>query len=415
MGGGYFGRASHGQLASLGESLNSFGRRTRELVPGAERTRLCVKRGDRHLAGLSVAASTVRRSVAACPHSPTLTLPMPRDGRDYPQLRFMGSKYRLLPWIESVLAELEFETALDAFSGSGCVSYLMKTRGKRVHANDFLAFARDLAAATVANSTETLTEEDVALLTDKSTEHETFIEDTFRGIFFTDDENRFLDRLSCNLHRLTPQKAALARAAAYRSCLKRQPRGVFTVGGNRYDDGRRDLRTPLQRHFLESVDIFNGLVFDNGHENEATCGDVFELDGTTADLVYLDPPYVPRADDNCYIKRYHFLEGLATYWRGVELHPTSRVRKLRKRFTPFSYRRTAEDAFDRLFAQFARSTIVLSYSSNGFPDLERLVELMSRHKRDIVVHERDHRYHFGTHGRVSVERAVVTEYLIVGA
>ena len=48
----------------------------------------------------------------------------------YPQLRFMGSKFRLLPWINDVLSDLRFETALDAFSGSGCVSYLLKTMGK---------------------------------------------------------------------------------------------------------------------------------------------------------------------------------------------------------------------------------------------------------------------------------------------
>ena len=48
----------------------------------------------------------------------------------YPQLRFMGSKYRLLPWISDVLDHLNFDTARDAFSGSGCVSYLLKALGK---------------------------------------------------------------------------------------------------------------------------------------------------------------------------------------------------------------------------------------------------------------------------------------------
>jgi adenine-specific DNA-methyltransferase len=333
--------------------------------------------------------------------------------RDYPRLRFMGSKHRLLPWIESVLAGLEFETALDAFSGSGCVSYLLKTMGKRVQANDFLAFARDLAAATTANSRATLSSDDMAtLLADGP--RDSFVEETFRGIFFTDAENRFLDRVSANLRHLDPARAALARSALYRSCLKRQPRGVFTVAGARYDDGRRDLRTPLQEHFRESVQVFNRLVFDNGQEHVATCADVFALDGPAPDLVYLDPPYVPRADDNCYVKRYHFLEGLATYWRGAEFHPGSRVRKLRKRYTPFGHRRTAEAAFDALFARFAASTIVLSYSSNGYPDLERLVELLGRHRPDVAVHERAHRYSFGTHGRVAASRASVTEYLIVG-
>jgi DNA adenine methylase/adenine-specific DNA-methyltransferase len=327
----------------------------------------------------------------------------------------MGSKHRLLPWIETVLAELPFETALDAFSGSGCVSYLMKTMGKSVHANDFLAFPRDLTEAVVVNSGETIDEADVSVLTDADVAHPRFIEETFRGIFFTDRENAFLDVLSANLHRVTPAKAAVARSAAYRSCLKRQPRGVFTVSGERYDDGRRDLRLPLEEHFAESLDIFNGLVFDNGTLHATTRSDVFDLGSIDVDLAYLDPPYVPRADDNCYIKRYHFLEGLATYWKDAEFHPTSRVKKLRKRFTPFSYRRTADEAFDRMFQMFAGSIIVLSYSSNGYPDLIRLVEILRRHKRDVTVHERAHRYHFGTHDRVSVARSAVTEYLIVGA
>ena len=336
------------------------------------------------------------------------------DFRRYPQLRFMGSKYRLLPWIQAVLQELEFETALDAFSGSGCVSYLLKTMGKQVHANDFLAFPCDFTRGAIVNSTELLDEEDVSLLTDRAAPSEGFIEETFRGIFFTDEENAFLDRLFCNLDRVTPPKAALAKSAAYRSCLKRQPRGVFTVAGNRYDDGRRDLRTSMEQHFRESVEVFNQLVFDNGQRHSVTCGDVFGREFERPDLVYLDPPYVPRADDNCYIKRYHFLEGLATYWHEADFHPTSRVKKLRKRFTPFSYRKEADAAFDQLFAKFADSTLVLSYSSSGFPDVERLVELMTRHKKSVTVHRHAHRYHFGTHRQVAPERALVTEYLIVG-
>jgi adenine-specific DNA-methyltransferase len=34
-----------------------------------------------------------------------------------PQLRFMGSKYRLLPWIYEILAGLEFDSALGRILG----------------------------------------------------------------------------------------------------------------------------------------------------------------------------------------------------------------------------------------------------------------------------------------------------------
>ena len=50
----------------------------------------------------------------------------------YPQLRFMGSKFRLLPWIHKVLCDVDFTTAFDAFSGSGCVAYLFKYSGPRI-------------------------------------------------------------------------------------------------------------------------------------------------------------------------------------------------------------------------------------------------------------------------------------------
>jgi DNA adenine methylase/adenine-specific DNA-methyltransferase len=48
----------------------------------------------------------------------------------YPQLRFMGSKHRLLPWIHQTLHNLDFDTALDGFSGSGCVGYLLASEEK---------------------------------------------------------------------------------------------------------------------------------------------------------------------------------------------------------------------------------------------------------------------------------------------
>jgi len=346
--------------------------------------------------------------------------PAPSDLPDlaarYPELRYMGSKKRLLPWIHQVLDKLDFESAADPFSGTGCVSYLMKAMGRRVYASDFLNFTSVVARATVENANVHLDGRAIRRLLDPTPSAHDFIERTFDGVFYTHEDRQFLDRVSGNIRHLeSPYEQALAFSALFRSCLKRQPRGVFTVSGDlsRYDDGRRDLRLSIEEHFLEQIEVFNAAVFDNGRKNHAQRSDVFELPNRSVDLVYLDPPYVPRADDNCYIKRYHFLEGLSCYWQGLPIDTTTKVKKIAKRHTPFSYRRTAVDAFDRMFSRFAKSTIVLSYSSNGFPDLEQLVSLMRAHKRKVSVFERPHRYHFGTHS--GVERASVTEYLIVGS
>lgn len=349
--------------------------------------------------------------------APRFPRTFPERAKRYPRLRYMGSKNKLLPWIWETLAELEFDSALDLFSGTASVAYLFKAMGKRVVTNDFLKFTHDLATATVANNSVTLSDEQVAQLCRPRRGRRAFIEKTFEDIFFTKDDLRFLDIVWANLGELhDPRLRAVALASLTRACLKRQPRGVFTVTGMNYDDGRRDLHLPLSEHFVESVAVFNGLVFDNGQENAAFRGDAFSVPPLGVDLVYMDPPYVPRADDNCYIKRYHFLEGLASYWTdaGTEIVETSRVKKIPKRFTPFSYRATANDAFERIFRKFADSTIVLSYSSNGYPDLETLLALMRRSKRHVDVVRREHRYHFGTHRGVAKERKLVDEYLIIG-
>jgi DNA adenine methylase/adenine-specific DNA-methyltransferase len=340
---------------------------------------------------------------------------LPDHAARYPELRYMGSKKRLLPWIHEVLTGLDFETALDPFSGTGCVAYMMKAMGRRVIASDFLNFSTTIARATVENNHQHLDGKAIKRLVDHTSTVHKFIEKTFAGVFYTRDDLRFLDRVSGNIQQLeSPYEQALAFASLFRSCLKRQPRGVFTVSGDlsHYDDGRRDLRLSLEEHFLEQIEVFNAAVFDNGRKNQVMRSDVFDLPRRKVDLVYLDPPYVPRADDNCYIKRYHFLEGLSCYWQGLPIDTSTNVKKIAKRYTPFSYRRTAVEAFDQIFARFSKSAIVLSYSSNGYPDLDQLEALMRGHKGSVRVFEKPHRYHFGTHD--SVERASVTEYLIVG-
>ena len=333
----------------------------------------------------------------------------------YPELRYMGSKKRLLPWIHSVLQTLDFESAMDPFSGTGCVGYLMKAMGRRVLASDFLSFTSLIARATIENNNRRIEGPTIRRLLDKNTHKLNFIEDTFRGIFFTVEDLCFLDRVSANIRQIdNSHEQAVAFAALFRSCLKKQPRGVFTVSGDlsRYDDGRRDLRLSLEEHFLEQVEVFNAAVFDNGRKNLATRSDVFDLRRRKVDLVYLDPPYVPRSDDNCYIKRYHFVEGLSCYWQGMPIDETTKVRKIAKKYTPFSYRRTAVPAFETMFERFSGSKIVLSYSSNAFPDLDIIEPLMRKHKQSVRVFEKPHRYHFGTHS--AVERSMTTEYLIVG-
>jgi adenine-specific DNA-methyltransferase len=344
-------------------------------------------------------------------------VPLPIQALRFPEFRYMGSKHRLLPWIHGVLRGLDFVTAADPFVGSGSVAYLLKAMGKRVFASDFLNFPAVLAMATVANNCDKIDDGTFKQLIAARRKGPHFIEKTFEGVFFAKSDLQFLDRVSANIEELAhPNHRALAKAALIRSCLKKQPRGVFTISGDlsHYDDGRRDLRLSIEEHFSEQLAAFNDVVFDNGLCHEVHRASVFDLKPKDVDLVYLDPPYVPRADDNCYVKRYHFVEGLSCYWKGMRIMKHTKVKKIEKPHTPFGSRKTAIEAFDNLFRIYRNSKIVLSYSSNGYPDREILEDLLRRYKSSVTAFERPHRYHFGTHGGVGIERAVVREYLIVG-
>lgn len=316
---------------------------------------------------------------------------------DFPPTRFMGSKARVIPWIIDAVRDLQFETVLDAFSGSGVVSYAFKRLGKRVYSNDHMRYCYTVAHALIENNTSTLGDDDLELLLDTQLKRPGFVERTFQGLYFSDEENRFIDNLLHNIRFLEdPYKQSLARAALTRACLKKRPRGVFTYVGTRYLDGRRDEKLPLRDHFVEAIRLFNNAVYDNGQANQAFCTDVFDLD-LHADLVYLDPPYYTPMSDNDYVRRYHFLEGICCNWQGVEILYRTKTKKLRKYDTPFSSKIRAYSAFEALFRKFSDSIIVLSYSSNGLPTRTELLEMLRRIKCTVKLYEVPVVYSFGTH------------------
>lgn len=334
----------------------------------------------------------------------------------FPSSRYMGSKHAILPFIYEVIKGLEFRTVLDAFSGSGAVSYLLKTMGKSVTSNDFLSFCFHTAQACVANNSEHLSTEEVEQLLAPHPEPPDFISQTFRGLYFTDSENQLLDNLIANILQITsPFKQSIALAAIARACLRRRPRGIFTYTGVRYDDGRRDLQIPLAQHFRDAVELFNNAVFDNGLPNAAFNSDVFLLpQDLHFDVVYFDPPYVSPHSDNDYARRYHFVEGLVRYWQGLEILEKTTTKKFRRPPSAFDSVQTINRAFSDLFERFRDSIIVVSYSSNGIPSKDELKNLLSRYKK-VTVHECDHRYSFGTHNhKVGDNQNEVKEFLFVG-
>jgi DNA adenine methylase len=90
------------------------------------------------------------------------------------------------------------------------------------------------------------------------------VENTFKGLYFEDDENRLIDILEPT-SKIKPVQKAIAMSALMRACFKNVAWN-FTYVGHRYDDGRKDLTMSFRAQFLEAVDAINAAVFDRQAE-----------------------------------------------------------------------------------------------------------------------------------------------------
>lgn len=342
--------------------------------------------------------------------------PIPDQAQLYPSTRYMGSKNKLLSEIWAVASQFKFETAIDLFSGSCIVGYMFKAHGKAVISNDYMAMSATFAKAMIENNDTTLPMSEALALLKQKNLNDGFVEKTFSGLYFEDDDNRLIDILRANIKAIkNPYKKAIAMSALMRACLKKRPRGIFTYVGHRYDDGRKDLTMSFRAQFLEAVEAVNAAVFDNGKTNKARNGDAMTLKNSKADLVYIDPPYYSPLSDNEYVRRYHFVEGLARDWQGVEIQEHTITKKFKSYPTPFSSRKGAATAFDLLFKHFKDSVLIVSYSSNSQPTLDEMVSIMSKHKQHVEVVPVDYKYSFGNQShKVGDNKNDVQEYLFVG-
>src|SRR2546423_1770924 len=109
----------------------------------------------------------------------------------FPDTKYMGSKRTLLPVILEQVRKLRPSRVLDAFSGSGCVSYGLKTLGVQVHSNDFMKFASTIAEATITNNGTVLTPDDIRHLLSANSHSDDFVQRTFGDLYFDDSDNRF--------------------------------------------------------------------------------------------------------------------------------------------------------------------------------------------------------------------------------
>lgn len=325
--------------------------------------------------------------------------------RPFPSTRYQGSKRKLAGAILAHLADLEYTTVLDAFGGTGAVAHAFKCAGKAVTYNDLLAFNHQIGLALIENDSIRLTNEQANAIGVKrrGVDYDDFVERTFEGVYFTDEENRWLDVAIGNIRELRCRyQRAIAWFALFQAAMVKRPYNLFhrsnlymrTAKVSRSFGNKVTWDRSFPEHFRAFAAEANRALVDSHHRCRAICEDALDIE-PRYDLVYIDTPYIAGTGVGVdYRDFYHFLEGMVHYdeWAGMIDYDSKHLR-LARRKDPWSDPQSCRDQFSRLFDRFRDSYLVVSYRSDGVPTIRELAEMLAAVKGHVDVIEGD-RYQY---------------------
>jgi adenine-specific DNA-methyltransferase len=231
----------------------------------------------------------------------------------------------------------------------------------------------------------------------------------FSGVFYTDDEDRWLDGYMslASERRGSKEVTSLLRYLVYQACLKKRPFNLFHRANLHLRTKKRVKRSfgnfvtwerPFDDHILQAFDELalrphlsgpKARVLQAGNVDDVPSG---------YDLVYVDPPYIGDNDGHNrddYWRRYHFLEGLRHYtdWQSM-IDKRSEIRLLASPSRVVDWRRKSSFP-DRLFSlieKHRRSIVVLSYTSGAHPTERALRDFFKSNFSTVSVRSRRHNH-----------------------
>lgn len=328
-----------------------------------------------------------------------------------PSTRYQGSKRRILPWLYENLKNLEFKTVLDGFGGTASVSYLFKLMQKKVTFNDALLSNFQTGIALIENESVRLDRNDLEfLLHENGFKYPSFIQETFKDIYYLDAENKWLDTVIFNINMLSQKydgetlkkKKALAFYILFQACLSKRPFNLFHRKNlnlrlskvKRSFGNRTTWDTDFKTLVLRFHNEISQKIFSNGLNNKAIRTDIMKIKDNDFDLVYLDPPYTRLGETHPkdYHSLYHFLEGLVDYnnWR-KRINWETKNRRLIRENNEWN-KNSLEENFDKLFEKFQDSILVISYGEPGNPTIQKIKELLLHYKSEIIISKTEYKY-----------------------
>ena len=326
---------------------------------------------------------------------------LPPEKRPKYITNYIGSKQKLVDWIWKHTPE-GTGTVLDAFSGSAVVAYMYKTKGLQVIANDRLRYCHHAAKAIIENNSVRLSEDEIEALLADNAKAGSFVQDNFKGIFFAKGVHALIDTIRANCDKLSGFKKDIALFGLGKTCMS--GKGGFGHFSSSTDYGRRqDTPDEFKDRLRKNLQRINALIFDNDKENKAYRLDINDLlPKAKADLAYFDPPYATEFSTTNYERAYHFVEGLMTYWEGLEIKADTKVKYYETDHKTVTKANASE--FFQTFLGNAKHIPhwLISYRDHAYPNEQEMKRIIGSFGKQSRMKSKDHHYAITSkHGEAS--------------
>lgn len=308
--------------------------------------------------------------------------------------RYLGSKYKLLDFIDSIVEEncKDYDTVLDIFSGTGIVAEHFNSKGKAVYVNDILKSNYCIYDAWFGTQKIDVKKIDTFIeeYNTQSYLNENYFWKTYKNTYFSSNDCKKIGSIREDIEQKYNNKIINEREKniLIASLIYSMDKIANTVG--HYDAYRK--KEKLQDRF----EMFGlNIPKTPKKENKVFNMDSNKLIGTLqADILYIDPPYNSRQ----YGDAYHLLENIAE-WKKPKVHGVAK--KMNRNDIKSDYcTRKAFNAFKELIRNCNAKYILVSYNNMGVKGNSRsqakisdteILEILNQ-KGKVKAYEKDFGY-----------------------
>lgn len=340
-----------------------------------------------------------------------------------PVTRYYGSKRRIIDQIWQFIESenIEFNSVLDLFGGTGTFAYKSKMEGKEVIYNDIFKFNSIIGKSLIQNNSNKITQKEIefVLTKDNSFDYKYHIKEVFKDIYYLEEENILIDIIVQNINRLKKNYSRyIAFYGLFQTCLIKRPFNTFHRKNLnlRINDVKRNFGNKvtwekrIEDLFRKFCKEANSYIIDNGKKNKSINSSALKCK-KTADLIYIDPPYVSEKGSHVdYHSRYHFLEALVHYEdfrKKIKFDKLNHEVQIGKSLE-FETKKNIKVDIEKIIKKYQEKIIVFSYRNYGIPSIQEIEEIFIKNNMTYTIYTiNDHSY------ALNLSNKILVEYLFV--